>query len=235
MTMPPATPRLYIGNKNYSSWSLRPWLVLRWGRIPFEEVEVRLDQPGYGVGGIAQIRAVSPTGQVPALVVDGYSIWDSLAISEWAAERSVTGSLWPNDGAARAMARAVTCEMHSGFAPLRRDLPMNITRRCQPPPESWPAETTRSIARIEELWVQMRARYGAAGSFLFGSRSIADAFFTPVATRMRTYGVTLAAEAANYRDTLLANDDFREWEMQCKPNSWDKAGYSIIDRVYPGA
>jgi glutathione S-transferase len=225
-------PVLYIGNKNYSSWSLRPWLVLRWARIPFDEVEIRLDQTGYGVGGIKQVRAVSPTGQVPALVVDGESIWDSLAIAEWAAERSAAGSLWPSDTVTRALARSVTCEMHSGFAPLRRDLSMNITRRCNPPAGSWPEETTRSIKRVEEIWMQMRAKHGAAGPFLFGARSIADAFYTPVATRLRTYGVQLGPEATQYRDTLLADADFRAWESQCKPNSWDKSGYSVIDRVY---
>lgn len=121
---------LFVGNKNFSSWSLRPWLCLRWAGIAFEERVIRLDQPGYGERRIAEVLAVSSAGTVPALEVDGLSIWDSLAIAEWAAEQVASGVLWPADPSVRAVARAATAEMHSGFAAVRRDLPMNLRRRC---------------------------------------------------------------------------------------------------------
>jgi glutathione S-transferase len=223
-------PVLTIGNKNYSSWSLRPWLCLRWAGIAFREHLVRLDAPGYGQGGVAAVKAVSPSGTVPVLQVGTLTIWDSLAIAEWAAEQVSPGVLWPQEAARRAEARAATAEMHAGFAPVRRDLPMNIHRRC--PPQPWAAETERSLARLTTLWEECRARYASEGPWLFGTRSIADAFYTPVATRLRSYGVALPAAAAAYRDTLLADADFLAWEADSQPNSWDVSGYSVIDRLY---
>jgi glutathione S-transferase len=221
---------LYIGNKNYSSWSLRPWLCLRWARIPFEEKLIRLDQPGYGEGRIGEILAVSPTGRVPALQVGATSIWDSMAIAEWAAENTVAAPLWPEKSIDRAQARAATAEMHSGFAAMRRDLSMNIKRRC--PAQTWKDDTKANIARIEELWTQFRTQHRDNGPWLFGARSIADAFYTPVATRMRTYSVALNQTAQTYCDTLLADADFKEWESECIPESWDKSGYSVIDKLH---
>jgi len=224
------TPILTIGNKNYSSWSLRPWLCLRWGGIAFTENLVRLDAPGYGAGQIAAVRAVSPSGTVPALQVGALTVWDSLAIAEWAAEQVAPGVLWPAEPERRAVARAATAEMHSGFAAVRRDLSMNIHRRNTAPP--WPADTQRGLQRIIELWSGLRAEYGRHGPWLVGTRSIADAFFTPVATRLRTYGVALTGEAQAYQQRLLADADFREWEAESVPNSWDVSGYSVIDRLY---
>lgn len=226
--MRPMKPILYVGNKNYSSWSLRPWLVLRWGQIPFEERLIRLDQPGYGKGAIAEVRAVSPSGQVPALALGDLTLWDSLAIAEWAAEESP--GLWPRDRAVRALARAATCEMHSGFAPIRRDLPMNIHRRC--PAQDWVPETRASLERLFALWGALRERHGDRGPWLLGERSIADAFFTPVATRLRSYSVPLPEALAAYRDTLLADADFRAWEAEAIPNSWDASGLSVVDNMY---
>lgn len=222
------TNTLYIGNKNYSSWSLRPWLVLRWAKIPFEEHEIRLDQPGYGRHAIEEVLRVSPNGRVPALHADGLIIWDSLAIAEWAAEQRP--SLWPDNPRLRAEARAVSAEMHSGFECVRRDLSMNIRRRCTVP--ALPAETSAELARIEAIWTGLRARHAAAGPWLFGARTIADAFYAPVATRMRTYGIKLAAPAQTYCDNVLADPDFRAWEAQCLPNSWDAPGFPVIDKLY---
>jgi glutathione S-transferase len=219
---------LYIGPKNYSSWSLRPWLVLKWAGISFTEHYIPLDQPGYGEQGIAQVKAVSPNGQVPALHVNGLVIWDTLAISEWAVER--VPPLWPADPEIRALARSVTAEMHSGFAAIRRDLAMNIKRRCAG--QDWPDDTRRNLARLFELWTDCRACHGRDGQWLFGPRSIADAFFAPVATRMRTYAVPLDAVCQRYVDTLLGDRDFLEWEADCVTDVWDQSGCSVIDGLY---
>jgi glutathione S-transferase len=214
-----ATPVLYIGNKNYSSWSMRPWLVLRWGGISFEERVIPLGGPGYGKSKIADILAVSPSGRVPALHVGPLVIWDSLAISEWAAERAP--SLWPADADTRAVARSTVAEMHAGFAALRRDGAMNVRRRAGR--RDWPDDTRADIARLEELWGALRAAYGAGGPFLFGARSIADAFYAPVCTRLRTYDVALDAVAQAYCETVFADPDFRDWEAAAAAEPWTVA------------
>lgn len=228
------TLTLSIGNKNYSSWSLRPWLVLRWAGAPFEERFIRLDQPGYGAGKVAEVLSVSPTGRVPCLDADGLRIWDSLAIAEWAAETYPAAQLWPADKARRAEARAVTAEMHSGFANVRRDLSMNIHRRMAAAPDLAP-ETRGEIQRLDQLWSGLRARFGAEGPWLFGARSIADAFYAPVATRMRSYAIELSAPAQAWCETIFADRDFRDWESASIPNSWDASGFSVIDGLYGGA
>lgn len=225
---------LTIGNKNYSSWSLRPWLVLRWAGIPFEERLIRLDQPGYGAGKIAEVLSVSPSGRVPCLDADGLVIWDSLAIAEWAAETYPAAQLWPADKARRAEARAVTAEMHAGFTNVRRDLSMNIRRRLDKAPDL-PAGTRAEIDRLDQLWSGLSARFGGDGPWLFGARSIADAFYLPVATRMRSYGVSLSAPARAWCETALADKDFRDWEAASIPDSWDRSGYSVIDGMYAKA
>jgi glutathione S-transferase len=207
------TPILYIGNKNYSSWSLRPWLALKWAGIAFEERVILLDKPGYGKSRIAEVLAVSPSGRVPALVLGegaaAVTIWDSLAISEWAAEQPNAG-LWPEDPLVRAVCRSVTCEMHSSFSAVRRDLAMNIRRRTTP--RDWPEDTRADLARIDELWTATRTQYGAGGPFLFGARTLADAFYAPVATRLRSYGVALSKSAQDYADAVLSDGAFRAWE-----------------------
>lgn len=222
---------LFIGYKNYSSWSLRPWLALRWAGIPFEERLLPLDRPGYGRQEIAELKAVAPNGTVPALHADGVVIWDSLAIAEWAAEQAAPGVLWPVDPVLRAQARSAACEMHSGFAAVRRDLSMNIRRRMDRQP-AWPDDTRRGLARIEAMWIELREAHAHLGPWLFGTRSIADAFFAPVATRLRTYAVPLSGIAGEYRDTLLADADFLAWEADCVGDDWDARGYSVIDGLY---
>ncbi len=205
-------PRLYIGNLNYSSWSLRPWLCLQWAGVDFDETLIELDQEGYGEARIAEVLAVSPSGRVPVLQLDRTTIWDSLAISEWAAENSRANPLLPQDAPLRAQVRSATAEMHSGFAALRRDLPMNIRRRCSA--SGLPAETLADIARIDAMWSGLRKAHEARGPHLFGARSMADAFYTPVATRFRTYSIRLSPAAQAYCDTLLADADFRAWEQR---------------------
>lgn len=206
---------LYIGNKNYSSWSMRPWLALRWGGVAFDEQIVPLGGPGYGKSKIAAVLAVSPSGRVPALHVDGLVIHDSLAIAEWAAERAP--SLWPADAGVRALARSATCEMHAGFAAMRRDLSMNVRRRLAAPP-SLPEDTHMDLERLFELWEAALGRHG--GSWLFGARSIADAFFAPVATRLRTYAIAAPARSAAYLETVFADADFQSWEQAAIAEPW---------------
>jgi glutathione S-transferase len=202
---------LHIGDKNYSSWSMRPWLALTWARIGFEERVIPLG-PRNGQPN-PHILAVSPSGRVPALTLeDGTQIWDSLAICEWAAEAAPDAGLWPQDATARAIARAATAEMHAGFAALRQTYPMNLRRRSAPLRTDASA-AQGDVARIEALWSDLRARFGAGGPFLFGARpGVVDAFFTPVATRFRSYGVKLRPPAQAYAKALLDTPAFRAWD-----------------------
>lgn len=207
---------LHIGNKNYSSWSLRPWLALKWADIAFEENVIPLGGEGYGASKIPAVVAVSPTGRVPALRTEsGLVVCESLAICEWAAERAP--GLWPRDADARAEARAVSCEMHAGFAAMRRDLSMNVRRRVAATPE-WRSDVRADFARLFSLWGDLRARYG--GPFLFGERSIADAMFAPVATRLRTYRVDAPDVARAYCETIFGDAAFREWERAAEAEPW---------------
>lgn len=194
---------------------MRPWLALRWGGIAFHEHVIPLGGEGYGRSEIKEVRAVSPSGRVPALHVDGAVIYESLAICEWAAEQAP--NLWPKEPLARARARAVACEMHAGFAALRRDLSMNVRRRLSRAPQ-WPADTLADLERLFALWADLQARHG--GPFLFGARSIADAMFAPVATRLRTYAVDSPAVARAYCDTIFNDAAFLEWEADAKAEPW---------------
>ncbi len=210
-----ARPVLFIGNKNYSSWSLRPWLALKWGAIDFDERVIPLGGEGYGRSKIKEVRAVSPSGRVPALRIDGVVLNESLAICEWAAEQAQ--SLWPADALVRAEARAAASEMHAGFAALRRDLSMNIRRRLLQAP-AWPADTQDDLERLFELWSGLQQRFG--GPFLFGGRSIADAMFAPVATRLRTYAVVCPPAVQRYCDAIFADSAFLDWERAAEAEPW---------------
>lgn len=220
--------RLYVGNHNYSSWSLRPWLCLRWAGIEFEEQLVSLAQPGYGSGSIAEVLAISPNGKVPALHVDGQVIWDSLAIMEWAAEFRPQAKLWPEDWRTRSLARSAVCEMHSGFSALRNDLPMNIRRRCRP--GVWSPATQKDINRVIELWLQLRAGNSDSGPWLCGTRGLVDAFYAPVMTRFRSYCVALPAALQGTAQALFDDHDFREWESRPMTDV-----LSSTDDIYPDA
>lgn len=197
------TYTLVIGNKNYSSWSLRPWLVLRHHGIPFEEVRVPLATPASA----PLIGRYSPSGRVPVLIHGALTVWDSLAILEYLAERHPGLALWPQDPAVRARARAVSAEMHSGFGALREHMTMNI--RARKPGVSRAPGVEDDIARILALWTDALDRHG--GPFLFGSFGIADAMYAPVATRFLTYGVALSGPAAAYAQRLLELPAMRAW------------------------
>ncbi|WP_042883866.1 glutathione S-transferase family protein [Cupriavidus necator] len=200
--------KLVIGNKNYSSWSLRPWLLLRQAGIEFEEVQVRLFTGNFA----AEIARYSPAGKVPVLIDGEVTVWDSLAIAEYLAERFPEKNLWPADRAARAVARAVCAEMHSGFGNLRNQLPMNVTAVL--PGCGWNVAVQRDVDRIAAIWDGLRAQHGAGGPFLFGEFTVADAFFAPVVSRFATYGIRLpdeAEEAKAYADFMLALPTMQEW------------------------
>ncbi|KAB2319672.1 glutathione S-transferase family protein [Betaproteobacteria bacterium SCN1] len=196
---------LAIGNKNYSSWSLRPWLVLRQAGIPFEEVRI----PLYCPESDAALAKWSPSGKVPALHDGTATMWDSLAICETLAERFPEKRLWPADAAARATARAVSAEMHAGFAALRTHMSMNI--RARRPGQGRTPECLADIGRIVAIWTTCRTRYGADGAFLFGDFSIADAMYAPVVLRFQTYGVALNGAAKSYAETILALPALQAW------------------------
>ncbi len=210
-------PTLYIGNRNYSSWSLRPWLALKWAKVPFDEVVIPLGGPGYGKSQIPEILAVSPSGRVPALELHGTTNWDSLAIAEWATEQPNAGLL-PSDPLARAVCRSAVAEMHSGFPAVRRDLSMNLRRRTRA--TGLPADTLTDIHRITELWSDLREKYGGSGPWLFGQRSLADAFYAPVVTRFRSYGIDLPEVCASYSQALFGDPDFRAWEAGAEAETW---------------
>jgi glutathione S-transferase len=195
-------PTLFIGNKRLSSWSMRPWLALRAGGIELDEHVVRLDVPEER----ASLREISPNGKVPFLSFGGVRIGESIAICEWAAERSP--SLWPAERLERAVARGVAAEMHAGFAAMRRELSMDLKLRTVASPS---LEARADIARVRAIWRGCRAEHGAGGDFLFGAFSIADCMFAPVATRFESYGIELDGEEARYAAALLAHPAVREW------------------------
>jgi glutathione S-transferase len=198
---------LVIGNKNYSSWSLRPWLLLRHYGVPFTEQRLLLDTPEFA----AQVARWSPSRRVPALHDGDLVLWDSLAICEYANERWLDGKAWPADIALRAVARCAAAEMHSGFGALRSQLPMNVRR--QPRLPHWDAGADADIARVQEIWRDLRARSGDGGPFLCGDRfGIVDAMFAPVCVRFRGYGVPLDAAATSYLQAIFALPAMCEWE-----------------------
>ena len=193
---------LYIGNKNYSTWSLRAWALLKVTGIPFREQRLALYRPDTS----ARIREVSPSRRVPCLHDGDTVVWDSLAIAEYLAERHP--GIWPGDALARAWARSAAAEMHSGFARLRDELSMDVRLRASRTPS---AAAAADIARVLELWAEGRARFGRGGEFLCGAFSAVDAFYCPVAFRFQTYGVALDASAAAYARDLLALPALQEW------------------------
>ena len=200
-----ATPILVIGNKNYSSWSFRPWLLLRHFGVEFEERRLLLDTPGFQ----HEASLWSPTARVPVLVDDGLTVWDSLAICEYANERWLHGAGWPRDRAIRAQARAAAAEMHSGFTGLRTQLPMNSHR--QPDAYRWDAHAQADIDRIQRLWGELRARHAGGAGFLCGDFGIVDAMYAPVAIRFLGYGVAMDAASRDYVATLQELPAFRQW------------------------
>ena len=201
---------LVIGDKNYSSWSLRPWLALKACGVPFEEERIRLRQ----ADSKAEIFRHSPSGKVPVLKTDIGVVFDSLAILEYLAEQHPAAKLWPESREARAAARSISAEMHAGFQALRNDMPMDLISRLPMPEMNEVLDN--NIRRVVEVWRDTRERFGKDGPFLFGTFTNADAMYAPVATRFRTYGVPLAdfgddGTAAAYVDTVYAMPDMAEW------------------------
>ena len=208
---------LVIGNKTYSSWSLRPWLALKQAGLSFAETVIPLRQPDTA----ARIAEHSPSGRVPSLIHNGLTVWDSLAICEYVAELAPEARLWPADRAARAVARAVSAEMHSGFVSLRSTMSMDLKRDRKG--QGMTEATAADIARIQALWADARARFGkaAGGPFLFGAFTIADAMFAPVVTRLETYGVAVTPESRAYMDAVLALPAMRDWIAAAKDEPWE--------------
>lgn len=199
--------RLVIGNKNFSSWSMRPWLLLKQFDIPFEEVQVALYQRNTA----EKLGPLSPSLKVPSLIHNETTVWDSLAICEYISEVLLDNQGWPVNPRHRAVARSVAAEMHSGFQQLQKDWPMN----CKAQVDLSASEgIANEIARIDAIWSCCRRKYGAGGDFLFGRFSIADCMYAPMAICFRAYGAVLSREAQKYCDTLLANRWVQEWVQQ---------------------
>ena len=200
---------LVIGNKNYSSWSMRPWLVLKANNIPFDEVFIPLytDEADK-----RRILDVTPSGKVPALRDGDITVWDSLAIIEYLAERYPDAHVWPDDVAARAQARAVSAEMHGGFGPLRRECGMNLHRPVRA--KALSVEAQADIARGQQIWTDCRKRHGSLGPYLFGRFSAADAMYAPVVHRFRTYAIEVSPVVRDYMDVMLMHPAVAEWTRE---------------------
>jgi glutathione S-transferase len=208
--------KLYLGNKNYSSWSLRAWLVMKQCGVPFDEEVVPLREADTHTA----IVRYSPSGKVPALVAGDLVVWESVAIAECLAERFPDAKLWPADRAARAAARACSAEMHAGFAELRKTVPMN----CRHPVKLKSATDAvqADIDRLTQIWVECRGRYGggADGALLFGEFTIADAMFAPEAIRLAGAGIALPPLAQSYVETVLALPAIAEWQDAAAAEPW---------------
>jgi glutathione S-transferase len=206
---------LVIGNKNYSSWSLRPWLAMKQFGLSFDEIRI----PLYTSDAPAQIRQYSPSGKVPVLLHGTQTVWDSLAICEYLAEEFSTLHWWPEDKTARAIARSISAEMHSGFQNLRENMPMNCRARL--PGKGMTPEVQKDIDRITAIWQECRHKFGMNGNFLFGQFTIADAMFAPVVLRFVTYGVELDAVANAYAEAILALPALQDWlkEAEAEPEA----------------
>lgn len=209
-------PTLYIGDKNYSSWSMRPWLALRWGGIAFNEELRRISLEKAIKGRAPHMLEISPSGRVPALHVDGLVIVDSLAICEWAAEQNK--ALWPADWRDRALARSAAAEMHAGFASMRNELPMNVRRERGSAP-TLPESTQHDLTRLFASWTSLLARSG--GPFLFGpARTIADAFYAPVVSRLITYAIACPPAVKPYCDAIAGDNDYQAWAQAARLEPW---------------
>jgi glutathione S-transferase len=205
---------LIIGNKNYSSWSLRPWIAMKVAGLDFEERVVPLYEPGSR----EQVLAFSPAGKVPVLIDGDQTVWESLAILEHLAERFPEAGVWPRDARARSHARVVANEMHGGFMALRRNCPMNLWL----PPKQRPQgdDVMADVRRIDALWSDCRARFGGAGPFLFGAFSAADGMYAPVIARFHSYGLPVSAEARAYMDAIMALPAWHDWYDAALKEPW---------------
>ena len=218
---------LYIGNKNYSSWSLRPWLLMKHFAIPFTEHLVSVAGRDYNPA----LTPLAGNARVPCLHEDGFQIWESIAIAETLAERYP--AMWPADARARARARSISAEMHAGFTHLRSAMPMNLKLKLKGKPAT--PEVQRDIDRISEIWSEARTQFATAdGPYLFGSFSVADAMYAPIVWRLHIYNVTLPALAASYRETMLAHPAMGEWYAAALAESEAHAAYDRLADDYGG-
>jgi glutathione S-transferase len=206
--------RLIIGNKNYSSWSLRPWIAMKVAGIAFEETVISLEASDFK----ARVTAYGGAGRVPLLIDGEQIIWESLAILEYLAEKFPTSGLWPKEANARAYARAVASEMHAGFMPLRRHLPMNVARPVKA--RALDGAAAADVARIDAIWSACREKYGGGGDFLFGRFGAADAMYAPVVSRFHTYAADVGAAARAYMDAVMALPAWREWRDAARREPW---------------
>jgi glutathione S-transferase len=206
--------KLLIGNRNYSSWSFRPWLAMKVAGIPFDEEVISL----YVEGSREKILKHSPGGKVPILIDGGTHVWESLAILEYLAEKFPAAALWPGDQKARAHARAISTEMHAGFAPLREECGMNFWR--PPAKRALSAAAQANIARVQDIWTIARSAYGAGGPYLFGGFGAADAMYAPIVQRFITYEVEVSAPVKAYMQAVTALPAFREWRSAALRETW---------------
>ncbi len=215
------TLKLILGNKNYSSWSLRPWIAMRHAGLSFEEEVIPLYEPGSR----ERVLSYTPTGKVPVLVDGDMTIWESLAILDHIADRFPETELWPSDAKARAHARAISAEMHAGFGPLRRNCPMNMRRVGRK--RELPAEVDADVRRIEAIWTDCRARFGQGGPFLFGRFSAADAMYAPVVSRFVSYAIDVNPECRAYMAALMALPAWEEWRAAGVAEPWVMPGNEL--------
>jgi glutathione S-transferase len=223
------TLSLIIGNKNYSSWSFRPWIAMKAAGIAFEETVISLDAPDFK----ARVNKLSGTGKVPAIADGAIHVYESLAILEYLAETFPGAGLWPADAGARAHARAIASEMHAGFVPLRRHCPMNFWRPVKK--RELTAEVAANVQRIDAMWTECRTRFGAGGPFLFGAFGAADAMYAPVVSRFHTYDVAVSAPARAYMEAVMALPAWREWREAALVEPWvlaeDEVDWPTVLRV----
>ncbi len=213
-----SAPLLIVGNKNYSSWSLRPYMALAMANIKFEDKVIPFGQPLGNSAFVKKIKRYSKAGLVPVLVHNGISVWDSMAIMEYLAETWPDRNLWPKSKTARALARSASAEMHSGFRALRGACPMNLRRVVKPVPLN--DAIFKDVARLENLWRECRKSYGKGGPFLFGKFGIADAMFAPVVTRLDTYAIKVTDDTQHYMNAVLATPAFHDWKAAALKEKW---------------
>lgn len=217
---------LVIGNKNYSSWSLRPWLAMAATGVPFAEVLIPLDFPNTK----QQITQYSPTGLVPALKYGHLVVWESLAIIEFVNDKHPEAKLWPEEPELRALARALSMEVHSGYHALRASCPMNLRRRAQ---RRIGGEAEADVMRLIAHWKKMRTEFGGAGHFLFGEFGAVDAMFAPIAARIRSYEIQVDRNAADYVDAILNLPAFHMWYQAAVAEPWRIPSTDNIDKLRP--
>jgi glutathione S-transferase len=219
---------LIIGNKNYSSWSFRPWIAMRVAGIAFRETVISLEATDFK----ERVIKMSGAGKVPVLADGDVRVWESLAILEYLAEKFPAASLWPRDATARGHARAISAEMHAGFVPLRRQLPMNMWRPVLP--RQLDADAKANVARIDSIWTDCRARFGAGGLFLYGAFGAADAMYAPVVSRFHTYAVEVSVAARDYMRAVMALPAWNEWRHAALREPWvlphDEVDWPAVER-----